>query len=147
MNNRSANNNHSLPSIQEEYLENQLIFGKPGTRPKSVTYNSPHSFDEHIPKTGNPAVLHVTSTTSHHKSLSSSFESEDSRTGNDQCDKSAKEKERMKGMTEKISKQSLKHLDSWTKVWQYKIFFFEDMIGIDWIHYKSKPEVNKQQLS
>ena len=107
----SSNNNQGMPSIQEEWLENQLVFGKPSNKPTKVTYRKTCSFDRHISSTEQPAILKVTSTTTHQNSLSSSFESESS-TDN----KLVKEKRNTEELSHKISKQSLKHLETWNKV-------------------------------
>ena len=100
-----------MPSIQEEWLANQLVFGKPSNKPTKVTYSKTCSFDRHISNTEQPAILKVTSTTTHQNSLSSSFESEGS-TEN----KLIMDKKNTKDLSEKISKQSLKHLETWNKV-------------------------------
>ena len=112
VNNRSANNNQTTPEVREEWLENQLVFGKPKKTHRSVRYSKSHSFDEHLlPNSDKPAVLYVASTTTHQKSLSNSYETK--------CQDQEAPQQNTRSSSEisnKISKQSIKQLQAWNKV-------------------------------
>ena len=112
-----------MPRIQEKWLENQLVFGKPSSDSTKVTYCRSYSFDQHLSKTDNPAILKVNSTTAHHKSLQSDAESKDDKSEMERGDNKRMDAQRhVKKSSCKISRQNLKHLEKWNKVIKYNIF-------------------------
>lgn len=154
--NKSGNNNHGLPNMKEDWLEDQMVFGKPRNASSPVTYAETRSFDSHLQDpSDSPAVIKVSSTTSTHQSLSNSFNSTSqslcnsynstSQTPNNQYEKcetsihSVNATSPSSVLREKILHQRKGHLQAWKDVslsHEVKLYSLWSVCHGGWINYE-----------
>ena len=114
--NRSANNNIPTPSTQQQFMEDQLVFGSPCKTNTAVVRKEIHSLDEHLQSVDtSPAILHIKSTTAQGNTLLHSYS-----IGSDPTLVTNKENTRCNKKTgrlsESINTRPSKHLQAWNEV-------------------------------